>query len=435
MSNATMVSEYPDFGGLPNIETLNLMRDLVSREVLSLGDVLASLRLSRATDPRDMVYGLLGLVPNCSIRPDYAKATIQDVYLNLVEYCIKEEKSLDIITLCRQSSSTMELPSWVPDWTKSWENINEESSPDGENTDLPPSPLVLKYISGELLRNFTEFDKPEVLRNAEGVELKLKAWSAHGSRPPDATIQRTSFTMTARGVHVGAVTDLGSFTNRSERDGDLFFFKVLSDWEEIMLNHFGMCKNAPNSKSIMDVFDRCLEIMDRHLTRNHVEFKSERDEKLQMRKEQRTQRGQKYSQRQSETKYHGESSVVEAFVRTIVADLDEDFQRVTASKYARFWEGDVSNSTEWAHEIYTFETATNRRLLITQNGDVGLGPINAVIGDHVCILYGCSVPLVLREVDGRFTLIGEAYLQGLMDGEAITLTEEGTLYEKEWTIF
>jgi hypothetical protein len=42
----------------------------------------------------------------------------------------------------------------------------------------------------------------------------------------------------------------------------------------------------------------------------------------------------------------------------------------------------------------------------------------------ICIIFGCSVPVVLRKVsaDGRnshFEFIGECYVHGMMDGEAL----------------
>ncbi|EGP89585.1 uncharacterized protein MYCGRDRAFT_69322 [Zymoseptoria tritici IPO323] len=54
----------------------------------------------------------------------------------------------------------------------------------------------------------------------------------------------------------------------------------------------------------------------------------------------------------------------------------------------------------------------------------GLAPAGSRKGDLVCVLFGCSVPCVLRlcqEDDGRyyFEFIGEACVYGLMDGEAI----------------
>jgi hypothetical protein len=431
-SNIAMAIESSDLGGLPNLETITIIRELLRvGSKLPLSDVLASLRRARATDPRDMVYGLLGILPSNSIRPDYYSTTPQDLYLSLVDYCIREEKSLDIITLCRKSpNSRMELPSWVPDWTESWVGPFE-----AVNVDLPTFPLILKYGSGELLRSFAKVDDSVILRNTEGDPLKLTAWSAHGLTAPVATIQISPNppALTVQGVYIGVITHLGSSISRGDVDGELFFFESFLNWEEILLGRFGICNDEPGDKSILDVFDRCIGIMDTFLIRNHVEYESERHDKIQRRAEQRAQREQKY--RQSNAMYLGKSSIVEAFVRTIVADLDEDFQRVTPSKYTRFWEVNTKENAEWGLEIWTLQMSTNRRLLVTNDGYIGLGPIKARQGDHVCILYGCSVPAILREINGGFSLIGEAYVHGCMDGEALTLVNEGKLSEKEWILF
>ncbi|CAF3479438.1 unnamed protein product [Fusarium graminearum] len=51
----------------------------------------------------------------------------------------------------------------------------------------------------------------------------------------------------------------------------------------------------------------------------------------------------------------------------------------------------------------------------------GLCPPETEDGDIICILHGCSVPVVLREMPdkGHMILIGEAYVHGKMDGEAM----------------
>jgi hypothetical protein len=52
---------------------------------------------------------------------------------------------------------------------------------------------------------------------------------------------------------------------------------------------------------------------------------------------------------------------------------------------------------------------------------VGLGPSKSKTGDVIAILYGCSVPVILRPVPDTqdYEFIGEAYIHGKMDGEAI----------------
>jgi hypothetical protein len=56
---------------------------------------------------------------------------------------------------------------------------------------------------------------------------------------------------------------------------------------------------------------------------------------------------------------------------------------------------------------------------------VGLGPSKTKEGDVIAILYGCSVPVILRPVHDHskdqqyYEFVGEAYIHGKMDGEAI----------------
>jgi len=46
--------------------------------------------------------------------------------------------------------------------------------------------------------------------------------------------------------------------------------------------------------------------------------------------------------------------------------------------------------------------------------------MGSVIGDKMCILLGGCVPFVLRDTgDGCFRFIGECYIHGIMDGEAM----------------
>ncbi|KAJ5722251.1 hypothetical protein N7488_000286 [Penicillium malachiteum] len=54
----------------------------------------------------------------------------------------------------------------------------------------------------------------------------------------------------------------------------------------------------------------------------------------------------------------------------------------------------------------------------------GLCPPDTKNGDHVCILFGCSVPVILRplksaNMDEEYVIIGEAYIHGKMNGEAV----------------
>ena len=76
------------------------------------------------SDPRDHVYGLLGLF-DLDIVPDYGEdMTVADVYLEVAQRCLRTGDFLHVLCLAgtRQScngsdcSTLYELPSWVPDW-------------------------------------------------------------------------------------------------------------------------------------------------------------------------------------------------------------------------------------------------------------------------------------------------------------------------------
>ncbi|KAL9006106.1 MAG: hypothetical protein Q9188_001126 [Gyalolechia gomerana] len=66
----------------------------------------------------------------------------------------------------------------------------------------------------------------------------------------------------------------------------------------------------------------------------------------------------------------------------------------------------------------------SRRLVTTERGYVGMALETVERGDAVGVLYGCSMPIVLRESktnvgDSRWRVIGECYLHGMMNGEAM----------------
>jgi hypothetical protein len=60
-----------------------------------------------------------------------------------------------------------------------------------------------------------------------------------------------------------------------------------------------------------------------------------------------------------------------------------------------------------------------RKLFSTGNGFLGLGPRVLKEGDVCCILFGAPVPFVLRRVGDQYKLVGEAYVHGVMKGEAV----------------
>ena len=63
--------------------------------------------------------------------------------------------------------------------------------------------------------------------------------------------------------------------------------------------------------------------------------------------------------------------------------------------------------------------APHRKFFTTKKCAIGLGPQSMRPGDVVCILSGGRVPFIVRAEGSEFRLIGEAYVHGLMEGQAV----------------
>lgn len=70
-----------------------------------------------------------------------------------------------------------------------------------------------------------------------------------------------------------------------------------------------------------------------------------------------------------------------------------------------------------------------RRPFISTRGYFGLTPCHSELGDIICILYGCVVPLVLRRNGVGYQLIGEAYVHGIMDGEFVKKDHDSETFD------
>lgn len=67
------------------------------------------------------------------------------------------------------------------------------------------------------------------------------------------------------------------------------------------------------------------------------------------------------------------------------------------------------------------------RIFRSPKGYLSLIEQNARYTDQICVLLGANVPFVLRHVDDHYILIGPAYVEGLMYGEAIEMMKRGEL--------
>ena len=143
--------------------------------------------------------------------------------------------------------------------------------------------------------------------------------------------------------------------------------------------------------------------------------------------------------------YNDRDKAIEAHSRTIISDWRAPVRDLGERKeistsdligiYANWrmhLEGHphvASLSPEDKEAILNFNSlahvATRRSYIGTIGGRVGLAPVEADVGDLICILRGANTPYLVRpnENGNLMTLIGDAYVHSLMYGEALSMPE------------
>jgi hypothetical protein len=103
---------------------------------------------------------------------------------------------------------------------------------------------------------------------------------------------------------------------------------------------------------------------------------------------------------------------------------------------------------KWPYEDYGFEVESpnfrmftmlaslaiaGRSFFVTADGYMGLSPLFAERGDLICVLLGCSVPMIIRRCGTNYVVVGDAYVYGMMEGEVMKQVEKGRLHVQDLT--
>ena len=346
-------------------ERMNLM-NLANRE--SLLNILVSTRYAQATEPKDKIYGVLGIA-DVAIVPDYStKTSTRKVYL---QACLTQLPLLIYELLsCVDHDKPLE-PSWVPDW--STQRVTD----------------VLGYST--------------------------KAWALYcaggrfvaGSKPPKVVVSDDEKEITVSGKLFDVLTSLGS-VNRDPtlditdpQEGN----QVLASYAKIALGVSATHLYPLHDTSIYDAFFNTLLA------------------------------GRDGSGTSAPTLDHSE-------VFGLILDCTTGEtpslpgQTVSSRRKSGYFTLDSLKTKESAKVRKPAKTledlrtalraaSTMRRFAVTRKGYFALVPRGAQVGDEIAVFDRACVPFVVRRERGkekgdRFELLGEAYVHGIMKGEALS---------------
>lgn len=314
----------------------------------------------KASDPRDRIYGLLGLVTDTiSLKPNYRKST-KEVY---TEAMVTFFNDLGLLPLsyCEQRQRREEIPSWVIDWTARignplTEQLKQKNSEFGASGSSEPS--FNCFIDGTNDANLIM-----TLCGAKVTSITHTSCSFYESRK--GSVESCAKVYTKRFLQANGLDD----------ETWKKFYKpyiVLKDWLTTLKDVLVKYINSPE-----DISAICFDIMT-------VEGRSH---------------------------WIPDTDDVEEY-RIMISLLERGASVKALMKYPR---GRIGFSSFFqALELI----AGYKRIFATSTGHFGYAPEATEEGDTLVIFFGVGVPFVLRPVeDGQYRLIGGAYVSGIMHGE------------------
>ncbi|PVH76559.1 hypothetical protein DL98DRAFT_641110 [Cadophora sp. DSE1049] len=336
----------------------------ISERLHSLEYLVSALAGFDITDPRDTVYAFEALASNAtSLEISYEKS-VADVLKDFVDITIAESGCMDII--CRPWAPvispgnvpvSLKLPSWMP----SVDNLSFRFGDNAQNIrrlngdSLVGIPGQGRYAASGNMRAEVRFDTHDISTHS-GPNSALQILFAKGFRV--ATVGSISSRLMG-GIIPREIRSMMAEEFSKHADGRLQGFNEQL-WRTLVADRGADGKEAPFW--FKNAFQTCWP-----------DGNSDLDTKAAMNSKDAS--------------------------RSMVEFLD----RV--------------QSMTWNRKVFLTRSKLKGMQLL------GLAPSNAWEGDTVCILYGCSVPVILRKVDDDegvyYELVGECFLYGMMDGEAL----------------
>jgi hypothetical protein len=330
-----------------------------------------------ATDQRDLVFSLLGIVSDkddlekAGLSVDYHLPT-RGVYINTSKALLKRGH-LELLSLRQANRNHPDLPSWVCEWSAEvyWafgDSTNVDKPFQASGTSIPH--LVIESSDNQDILKI----QGTLVENIEKVaSLKERVVDPNKPKAPD---------WNAVDVFVSETERMCMENPYSEEDiatillGGLEYYG--GDDDSTLIQRRRVTPRAPERYRAMKKWLKIGCSLD-YMNNHPLEFVNGRAINQEL-----------YEIRQAK-----------------MAQLTRDMEEMQLLQPANsvFW-----NSLEGSVNRVPFRSAGK--------GYVGLGPKEVKPGDIICLFSGSYLPHVIRATEGgRYELIGEAYVHGIMDGE------------------
>lgn len=139
----------------------------------SVPQMLSEFRESLATDPRDKIYGILGLLRTVlDLYPDYSKSA-EEVYSDATMLVFARTGDMELLT--QACSGNPSLPSWVPDYSKPSRVVKFSIKANYRGVSYGATPRSVRSESGVLRTRCYVFDKVSWVERCAEAEAAQQA--------------------------------------------------------------------------------------------------------------------------------------------------------------------------------------------------------------------------------------------------------------------
>ena len=333
----------------------------------------------RSTDPRDKIYGLLGIASDAEqpkIVPNYSKS-VEEVCTEAAAKILSLGK-LELLQYIHPQNPNM--PSWVPDWEQDKRRIT------------PYECLALEnpFSADATMAAF----QPRQIAGYQNV------FECNGCMVDSVS----SFSDFLRDDVIESFLAIVEMSSNKETQRE---FNALIKIHE----HLSQIKQLCQRSALLNpsLYGPSNNWFNEALWRIPVA-----DQEVMDGDSQRYQRATS----ESERRYNGLLNTIEAWNSLSIKRGDPDSRPVHA-----FFQNSFLPIVKNEFRFYTLyknavARTVSRRPYLTQKGYVGLGHEGMRVGDLMCILQGGPVPFLLRRTErGEYVLVSDTYVHGIMDGE------------------
>ncbi|KAI0189593.1 heterokaryon incompatibility protein-domain-containing protein, partial [Xylaria flabelliformis] len=331
---------------------------------------LYHLRPFQVSDPKDKIYGILGLASDSESivpQPDYAASPMQ-INISLLSSMTAVRGDLDWLTLLHSYDGSKDKPSWLLELCKRLSVVSMNTS----RSMFGASKFGFKAC-GPTIPSL-EIDARALTCSLQGILVdEIDGLGAdYGHAFPSDTIIQPASNVNAYGTYQEVYRAIWKTVVADQGfEGTIESWRAPPSFGVVFQRHISAILRQGDSRE--ERASRALNVGDWFFWNQHLRF--------------------------------GEKNIMEWAIQAKDNVLDDN-------------EEDLSYNLDYQFDRRFKSSVGGRRIFTTKRGYLGLANASVQRGDRLYVFLGGRMPVVLRAVEDGFRFVCECYTHGIMFGEA-----------------